>query len=258
MHFPNTNLKKQNTAQTSDLKKTPSYYFSVMFMNKIALVTGGNRGIGNEICRQLHKKGFVVILTARDKTKGKKAAEETGCDFFELEVTDKKSIMRAREYVQKKYGKLDVLINNAGIFIDHNKNVLDVDDEIIQRTLAVNYLGPLHMCQEFAGLLAKSEDARIINFSSGLGSLNDMGNSGSGYFAYSTSKAAINVLTIKLSQALPDVKVNSLCPGWVKTDMGGPNAERPVEKGAETAVWLATAQNIPSGRFFRDMEEIEW
>lgn len=219
----------------------------------IILVTGANRGIGKEICRQLHNGGHSVVLTAREEERGKEASKEIGCDFCVLDVTDSDSINLCASYVEKKFGKLDVLINNAGILID-SADIMHADRQIFLDTFAVNVFGPLRIVQRFRDLLRESSDARIINISSGMGQLSDMGGE---WPAYSMSKVMLNVLTLKFASAMPHVKVNSVCPGWVKTDMGGSSATRSVEKGAQTAVWLVTA-NVGSGGFYRDMKIISW
>ncbi|MFW9882489.1 MAG: SDR family oxidoreductase, partial [Candidatus Thorarchaeota archaeon] len=228
---------------------------------KIVLITGGNRGIGFEICHQLSKKGFSVILTARDEDKGKIAQsqlenEGLKVDFHQLDVTDIYSINEAFIFVKNKFNTLNILINNAGILIDRGKSILNVDIDVVRKTMETNMIGPLNLIQTFLPLLKKSKDARIINVSSGLGSFHE---SMMGSPAYSLSKAALNMLTLKMSMQLPrDIKIYAMTPGWVRTDMGGQKATRTVEEGADTAVWLSIANNIPSGRFYRDRQETSW
>lgn len=228
---------------------------------KAALVTGGNRGIGFEICRQLAKAEFTVLLTARDKEKGKEAVkklenEDLQIDFHKLDVTDPTSIDEIVSYIKKTYGKLDVLINNAGILIDSRETILNVEMDTIRKTMETNFIGPFKLIQVLIPLLKESRDGRIINISSGMGSFSE---EMSGSPAYSISKTALNALTFKMSMHLPkEIKIYSMSPGWVKTDMGGPYAPRTLEEGADTAVWLSTAKNIPTGKFYRDRKEIPW
>lgn len=226
-------------------------------MEKIALVTGANRGIGYEVCRQLKEKGFTVILTARNKREGYDASNDLGVDFHQLDVTKEKDIEDVYNYVKNRYKRIDVLVNNAGISIDDNKPAVDVDKETVQLTFHTNTLGPLVLSQKFFDLMKDQDEGRIINVSSGMGQLNSMGG---GNLSYRVSKAALNAVTRILADELKEhsIHVNSVCPGWVRTDMGGSNAHRPLEKGAETIVWLATSEDIGTGKFYRDKKEIEW
>jgi len=231
--------------------------------SRIAVVTGANRGIGKEIARQLAKKGIHVILTARDEAKGKSACEEImqkGMDieFHRLDVADGLSIQLLVRFINEKHGKLDILVNNAGIYLqDLDGRVDEVSIEIVRKTMDTNCYGPFRLCKALIPLLTKSAGGRIINMSSGMGALKDMGG---GSPAYRISKTALNALTVTLASDLQDtpIRVNTMCPGWVKTDMGGSGATRDVEKGAETAVWLATASRVPTGKFFRDRKIISW
>lgn len=233
-------------------------------MDKIAIVTGGNRGLGFEACRQLAKIGVRVVLTCRDVEKGKKAAailkqEGLLVDIEQCDVTDPHSIEKLAERVKKKYHHCDIVVNNAGILIEKNSHSSLLDStENVQKALQVNFYGPLQMCKALIPLMKKSGYGRVVNVSSGLGQLSEMG---SGYPSYRISKVAINAITRILASEFEGtgIKVNSVCPGWVKTDMGGPNAERDPEKGVETIIWLATLpENGPSGGFFRDKKEIPW
>ncbi|HEY6160432.1 MAG TPA: SDR family oxidoreductase [Bacteroidia bacterium] len=232
-----------------------------MAERKIALVTGGNKGIGFEVCRQLAEKGFAVILTARDEKKGKKATSELASGkmeviFQQLDVSDANSIEQAKEFVASTFGRLDVLVNCAGIIVN-SADSTKVKLEEVKETFETNFFGMFAVSQACIPLLKKSHDARIINFSSGMGSLNEPGGT---HFAYRTSKTAVNGLTAVMSVDLAphNIKVNCLCPGWVRTDMGGKGAPRSVAEGADTAVWLATADNIPTGKIFQDRKQIEW
>jgi NAD(P)-dependent dehydrogenase (short-subunit alcohol dehydrogenase family) len=228
--------------------------------DKIVLITGANKGIGFEIAKQLCEKGFTIIITARDKSKGLKAVEtlsSTGAkvDFIQLDVTSNESIKKAAEEFGKKYSRLDVLINNAGILQDKT-DILTLPMELLHITLRTNTIGIFLVIQEFLKYIPN--EGRIINMSSGLGSLKSMGSQTP---AYSISKTAVNAITRQFSSALLSRKiaVNSVCPGWVKTDMGGAGASREVSKGAETPVWLASEAPITlTGKFLRDKQEIDW
>lgn len=228
----------------------------------IIVVTGGNRGIGLEICRQLADRGAQVILTARNIKSGEAAASQLAhggksVQFHPLDVTDAASVKKLRDFLERSFGRLDVLINNAGILVDREGSGLEVNLATVRETLETNALAPLHLAQALAPLLRKSKAGRIINVSSGMGSLSEMGG---GYAAYRISKAALNAVTgILAAELSAAVAVNSMCPGWVKTDMGGANAEREVKQGADTAVWLAldTPQEL-TGKFLRDRKVIPW
>ena len=237
---------------------------------RIAVVTGGNRGIGFEICRQLAKQGFLVILTSRDEKKGLKAVEvldreELPVRYQPCDVDHPASIMEFAEFMKKEFGRCDVLVNNAGLFPDTEAaesktfpSVLHTEIEVIERAMRTNVYGPLLLCQALVPLMKKNKYGRIVNLSSGMGQLSDMNG---GYPAYRISKTAINALTRILTDELKEenVLINSACPGWVKTAMGGSGATRSVEEGADTAVWLATLpDNGPRGKFFRDRKEMAW
>lgn len=220
------------------------------------VVTGANRGIGKEIAKELADLGQEVILTARDEKKGSEIARQLGAKFYQLDVSSAASIQTFAEKLSKEVDAVDVLINNAGIFIDGGQNVLNADFSIIEQTMQTNVYGPWRLIQQLNPLLLKSSEPRIVNMSSGLGAIEGMAGDNP---SYRLSKTALNVLTMMVhSQAGDKIKINSMCPGWVKTDMGGSGAHRSVEKGAETAVWLATNDTIPSGKFLRDKEVIEW
>jgi NAD(P)-dependent dehydrogenase (short-subunit alcohol dehydrogenase family) len=232
-----------------------------MVNKNIALVTGGNRGIGFEICRQLSLLGITVVLTSRNREKGLKAVEflqsqGANVDFFQLDVTSEESIKKLLVYLKKMYNKLDILVNNAAIQID-SKPALNTETDVLRETIETNVYGPFTLIRELLPLLQQSNDGRIINFSSGLGAMNGMGG---GYPAYRISKAAINAMTIIFAHELSgtNIRVNSMDPGWVRTKMGGTNAPRSVQKGAETAVWLATAEDVSTGKFYKDKMIIDW
>jgi len=231
---------------------------------RLAVVTGANKGIGLEICRQLAGKGLRVLLTSRDAGKGRNAAAELkshGLDvlFHPLDVDSDDSVGALRDHIDREAGRADVLVNNAGIMIDQRStSVLREPIETFRKTFETNFYGALRMCQALVPLMRRHHYGRIVNMSSGLGQLDDMGD---GTPSYRASKTALNALTRMVSVAVKgdDILVNSVCPGWVRTDMGGANASRSVEKGAETAIWLALLPDGgPSGGFFRDKEPIPW
>jgi len=231
---------------------------------RIALVTGGNRGIGFEIARQLAAKGLAVVLTARDPTKGKaaaKALQEQGlaAEFHRLDVTSCRSIRACVAAVAEKRGRIDVLVNNAGVMIDpRGSRFLDSKLDTYRDTLETNLYGPLQLAQAVVPLMKAHRYGRIVNVSSGQGQLADMG---VGTPAYRISKTALNALTRILAAEFhaSNVLVNSMCPGWVRTAMGGDGAPRDAEQGADTALWLATLPDDgPSGGFFRDRKPIPW
>jgi len=234
-----------------------------MVHERIALITGANRGIGFEICKQLAQKKIKVILTARDEAKGKAACAKLvkqGLDvvFHQLDVSDSNSRKNIVGFAQKEIGKLDILINNAGLFIDQGKLAQNVELDIVRKTLEINLLGPLSLCQTFIPLMKKHNYGRIVNLSSGMGAFNEMAG---GSASYRISKTALNSMTVILASELSgsNILVNTMNPGWVRTDMGGKNATCSVERGADTAIWLATLpDNGPSGKFFRDRKEIPW
>lgn len=227
-------------------------------MDRIALVTGANRGIGYESCRQLAALGFGVVLTARDEKKGEAAARRLGSSvsFQTLDVRDERSVRDAFESVKRQFGRLDVLVNNAGIS-KGSKTLEDADLEDLKRIMETNFFGPIRVSKTFLPLLRKSDDARIINVSSAMGSLDDLGG---GYAAYRLSKAGLNAQTILLANELKgsSIKVFAMCPGWVRSDMGGLFAPRSLEQGADTITWLATTSDARSGAWYRDRREIPW
>jgi NAD(P)-dependent dehydrogenase (short-subunit alcohol dehydrogenase family) len=233
-------------------------YNITKLMPKIILVTGANRGIGLEICRQLGKIGHTVILTARNEEKGREAIKKITGDvvFHVLDVTSQASVDELFHNVNDEYGRLDVLINNAGIVMK-NTDLSLIEIEDVKVIMETNFYGPMRMNKAFTPLLQKSDDARIINVSSSMGSL---ANLTGGYAGYRLSKIGLNAQTILLSYDLKraGIKVFSMCPGWVKTDMGGTAAPRPVTIGADTAVWLSLEKNLVPGKFYRDRKIIQW
>ena len=235
---------------------------------KIAVVTGANRGMGLETSRQLGKLGYRVVVTSRDHDKGAAAVEglrSEGLDarYHPLDVTLQGSVDKLAGYIKSNYEKLDVLVNNAGIGLDWYDGNDPSDDSVFRtristvvKTLETNTFGPLMVSQALVPLM-KSE-GRVVNVSSGMGQLSTMDNRTP---AYRISKTALNAVTRILAYEMKDtnVKVNCLCPGWVRTDMGGPKADRSVEEGVETIVWLATLPDDgPNGSYFRDRQVIDW
>ncbi len=228
----------------------------------IALVTGGNRGIGLEVCRQLAQKDYAVILGSRDAARGEEAAKrlrDEGLDVTakQLDVTDESTLQDLYRWLEEEYGRLDVLVNNAGIDYDTAQNVLSADLDRVRHVFNVNTLGPWRVAQVFVPLLKKSEHARLVNVSSGAGALQGMSG---GAPACSLSKAALNALTLMLSAELKSsgVLVNAAGPGWVATDMGG-SGGRPIQDGGASVVWVATLPDDgPTGGFFRDGKRVEW
>ncbi|MBD0389485.1 MAG: SDR family oxidoreductase, partial [Nostoc sp. C3-bin3] len=226
--------------------------------NKRALVTGGNRGIGFAIAQGLLTKDYEVIITSRSLDNAKQAAEKLPGKVIpiELDVTDDRSIDQAVKTLHQKIDRLDVLINNVGVYPDNGFNILTIDRELLDSTMNTNVFGAIRMVQAFLSLLEKSPDARVVNVSSGYGALEDLS---ADVPSYCLSKLALNGTTIMLAQALHSkgIVVNSICPGWVRTDMGGEEAPRSVEEGADTAVWLCLLPSSgPTGLFFRDRKPI--
>jgi NAD(P)-dependent dehydrogenase (short-subunit alcohol dehydrogenase family) len=231
-------------------------------MNKtkpIAIVTGANRGIGLEVCRQLAARGYAVILGSRDLRKGEAAARGLSGEVHprQLDVTDPDSVERLRASIEADFGRLDVLVNNAAILYDTFQHAVDADLAVVHEALETNLFGAWRMCEAFLPLLRKSRHGRIVNVSSEAGSLASMG---SGTPAYNVSKVALNSLTRMLAAELKGtgILVNSVCPGWVATDMGGAGG-RPVEDGAASVVWAVTLPDGgPTGGFFRDGKPLPW
>jgi NAD(P)-dependent dehydrogenase (short-subunit alcohol dehydrogenase family) len=265
---------------------------------KTILITGANRGIGLEICRQLDETVWQIILCSRDVHKGHKAALGLGKKVVvkQLDVRNEDSVNALYDDLLQDFGKLDVLINNAALGSNAQEHMLASTSKQLIRSafpgvyrflkkaqpslknskvfnedigassvslsrvrflMETNLYGPWSMIQHFLPLLERSKMSQIINISSGLGALESMSGQ---YPAYSMTKAALNMLTLMFSEELApkNIRVNAVCPGWVKTDMGGPDAPRSVGEGAETIVWLANQQQGPSGKFYRDREIIAW
>lgn len=265
---------------------------------KIVLITGANRGIGLEIARQLDEKGCKVILCSRDLSKGLKAAINLSNNVIvkQLDVTNDESISKLNHFVSSEFGKLDVLINNAGIganmqennilsstkqkiknkfgiiyrflkilkpmlknskLLNRNIKVQDTSIDRVKRIMDTNFYGPWRMINSFIPLLKKSKNGKIINISSEMGSLSKLTGI---YPGYSLSKNSLNAITIMFSNELKNynISVNAVCPGWVKTEMGGPDAPLSVFEGADTPVWLTLNDDIPTGKFFKERQIINW
>ncbi|HET9834712.1 MAG TPA: SDR family oxidoreductase [Vicinamibacterales bacterium] len=225
----------------------------------VALVSGGNRGLGFEVCRQLADKGFTVMLGARDLEKGRAAAARLPKSVVavELDVAHPDHAAQLAQRVQKDHGRIDVLVNNAGIHYDSDETATTADWKIVREAFEVNLFGAWRLAQAIAPMMRAARYGRIVNVSSQAGSLSTMSG---GTPAYSTSKAALNALTRVLAGELAGtgVLVNSVCPGWVATDMGGKGG-RPVAEGAAGIVWAATLpDNGPTGGFFRDGTPLPW
>lgn len=230
---------------------------------RIALVTGGNRGIGLEICRQLAQRGIRVFLTSRGISSGTDAASaliDQGLDvkFHQLDVTDEENISQMSDHLFNNVRRLDILVNNAGIYIDRGISPLDVDLDLVEKTMETNCYGPLKLSQQLVPLMRKNKYGRIVNISSQMGSLTDMGRRS---LAYRLSKTGLNVVTRVLAAELKaeNILVNAVDPGWVRSDMGGPGASRSLAEGADTALWLATLPDGgPTGGYFRDRQPRPW
>jgi NAD(P)-dependent dehydrogenase (short-subunit alcohol dehydrogenase family) len=237
---------------------------------RVAVVTGANRGLGIETCRQLAKQGLRVVLTSRDEGKGRKAAkalqgEGLEVSYHQLDVTDTGSAERLARDLKKEHRRADVLVNNAGVYLDRGDpgwaataSIATVRIETLRQTMETNVYGALRVTREIVPLMRERGYGRIVNVSSGMGQLTEMNG---GYPAYRISKTSLNALTRILSEELKgtDILVNSVCPGWVRTDMGGAEAPRTPEQGADTIVWLATLPaGGPTGGFFRDRKPIPW
>ncbi|MCL1468775.1 SDR family oxidoreductase [Argonema galeatum] len=237
---------------------------------KIAVVTGANRGLGFETCRKLAQQGIQVILASRDEQKGKIAAEKLqaeGLDvkFSPLDVTRVDSIEHLAQLIRNEFGKLDILVNNAGVLLDPpgevEGSIFNAKIITLRETMETNVYGPLLLSQALIPLMKEHNYGRVVNVSSGIGQLSGMDEMSSTYPGYRISKTGLNVVTRMLANELKgtNILVNSVCPGWVKTDMGGPNALRTIDEGVDTIVWLATlADDGPTNGFFRDRQPIDW
>jgi NAD(P)-dependent dehydrogenase (short-subunit alcohol dehydrogenase family) len=240
-------------------------------MKQIALVTGANRGIGFEVCRQLGKKGLKVILSARNTLLGQEAVNQLaaeGCDvsFLNLDVTSVKSVREALTQFQSHFSHLDILINNAGGNYDYAGTPTNTDLSFARNTMELNLFSAWQMVQAFLPELKKSNQGRIVNLSSGAGSFADsnfgLAVTGGAVTSYGISKLALNGFTVKLASELKSssILVNAVCPGFTATYPGAEaQGARPVRDGAASVVWAALLPNDgPSGKFFRDGKPINW
>jgi NAD(P)-dependent dehydrogenase (short-subunit alcohol dehydrogenase family) len=233
-------------------------------VKRVALVTGANRGIGFEICRQLGAAGYTIVLTARDAAKGARALtalrqQGVAAHFHLLDVTDQASVTQAAAFVAGEIGRLDALVNNAAIAIDGKESLALVDLDVMRRTLETNLIGALGCCQAFLPLMRRQGYGRIVNVSSGRGSFSRLAAGGP---CYRVSKAALNALTVILADEVKEsnILVNAMTTGWVRSRMGGLwNAPRSLAEGADTAVWLAMLPDgSHRGKFWKDRQEFPW
>jgi NAD(P)-dependent dehydrogenase (short-subunit alcohol dehydrogenase family) len=228
----------------------------------VAVVTGANRGIGREVVRQLAESGYLVVLGARDAQRGRAAADDLGGEAAgivarQLDVADDASVRAAADWVGDAFGRCDALVNNAAIEYDTDARATSADLDRVHRAMETNLYGAWRCALAFLPLLRRSPHPRLVNVSSGGGSISSMG---AGTPAYSVSKAALNALTRILAAELrgDGVLVNAVCPGWVETDMGGPGG-RPVADGAASVTWaVRLGDDGPNGGFFRDGRPVEW
>jgi NAD(P)-dependent dehydrogenase (short-subunit alcohol dehydrogenase family) len=229
-------------------------------VSRVAVVSGANRGIGLEVVRQLAERGFTAVLGSRDLARGEAAAARLALDGvvpLALDVADDASVARLAREVEERFGRLDVLVNNAAILWDPGSRAAQADLDVVREALETNLFGAWRLAQALLPLLRRSDGGRIVNVSSESGSLASMS---AGEPAYRTSKAALNALTRMLAAELraDGILVNAVCPGWVATDMGGPGG-RPVAEGAASVVWAAVLPDDgPTGGFFRDGRPLSW
>lgn len=236
---------------------------------RIALITGANRGIGFESARQLARLGYKVVVTSRDGLQGKAAADKLQSEaldvgYHPLDVTRTESIQRVAEFLDNAFGRLDVLINNAGIFPEiafqdpRKQSILSSDLDVVRDNLETNTLGTLEVTRAVVPLMQRNGYGRVVNLSTGYAQLTNMGGR---FIGYRMSKAAVNVLTrvFAAELAADNILVNSVDPGWVRTRMGGPNATRSASEAAAGIVWAATLEDDgPTGGFYKAGEPIPW
>jgi NAD(P)-dependent dehydrogenase (short-subunit alcohol dehydrogenase family) len=233
--------------------------------DRVALITGANRGIGFEIARQLARRGLRIVLGAREAREGDRAAGELAAEGSvmaeTIDVTDAASVERAIGAMSARFGRIDVLVNNAGVLIDSGQSATRIPLDDVRKTLDVNLIGAWRVSQAVLPLMRRQRYGRIVNVSSSMGTLADVAGSAGGWPAYRLSKTALNTLTMLLASELrgENVLVNAASPGWVRTRMGGDGAPRSAEEGADTPVWLATLPDGgPSGQLFLDRKRIDW
>jgi NAD(P)-dependent dehydrogenase (short-subunit alcohol dehydrogenase family) len=248
--------------------------------SSVALVTGGNRGLGLQTARELGRQEITVVLGVRNLSKAQpavKALRDEGInpEIIRLDVADASTYRDALKFFEDGYGRLDILVNNAGVWLEDpppkvaqpgGNRTSTLPEEILRKTFETNFFGTVALTQQLLPLLRKSVAGRIVNVSSIQGSLTLQSDSSSPIypykvFAYDTAKAALNSFTIHLAHELKDtpIKVNSAHPGWVKTDMGGDDASLEISEGGKTSAWLATLPaNGPTGGFFHMQESVPW
>lgn len=245
-----------------------------VLQQRIALITGGNRGIGFETAKKLGEQGIKVIIGARDLQKGEQAVSELkvldiDAEYVHYDAALENSPQAVAEAMESRFGKLDILVNNAGILKEAligQNNTLNVDQDTLKTTFEANFFAVVALTQALIPLLQRATAARIVNLSSILGSqtLHSTPNSPievAKGLAYNASKSALNMFTIHLAHALKDshIKVNSAHPGWVKTDLGGPNAPMEISDSWKTSVRLATLdEEGPNGAYFHEDQPLPW
>ncbi len=227
---------------------------------RVALVSGGNRGIGLEVCRRLAAEGLTVILGCRDEEAGSEAVGKLEGNVIphRLDVADAASVDEVSAFIEENHGRLDVLVNNAGIANDDGQSGAEADLDRVKEALEANLFGAWRLCETAIPHMRREGYGRIVNVSTGLAALEDMGGGSPGY---RVSKTGLNALTRILASELrgSGILVNAVNPGWVQTEMGGQNANRSVEEGADSIVWAATLPNNgPTGGFFRDRRQVAW
>jgi NAD(P)-dependent dehydrogenase (short-subunit alcohol dehydrogenase family) len=228
-------------------------------MHPVILITGATRGIGLAAARQLSERGAQVIISSREAARAEAAALSLGhgVSWIQLDITDDNSVNAAVQTLSQRHGHLDVLVNNSAILLDHYESLTQLPVETLRETFETNVIGTLRVTQAFLPLLEKSPSPRVINVSSGAGQLE--GEPQAWAPAYSISKTALNMLTQQLTAVLPQLMVNSMCPGWCRTEMGGEDAPRSPEEGADTLIWLALeAPHSLRGKFIKDRQVIAW
>jgi NAD(P)-dependent dehydrogenase (short-subunit alcohol dehydrogenase family) len=236
---------------------------------KVALVTGANRGIGFETAKQLAQNNFKVYMGCRNEEHGIKAQDELrsiglNVEFVKIDVNSTKDVRNFLNHLKENKEEIELLVNNAGVFLESDgpadtssSSIFKVDPVIILKTIETNTMGPLKLIQSILPQMIQQNSGRVINISSGMGQLQDMKGHWPGY---RMSKTALNALTCIVDDEVADynIFINSVCPGWVRTDMGGDSATRSIEEGVETIIWLATCENPPRGKFVRDKEILDW
>ncbi|KAJ6249390.1 chain dehydrogenase/reductase [Anaeramoeba flamelloides] len=233
---------------------------------KIALVTGAQRGIGLEVCKQLaEKEGIHVILSALDLEKGQEAVKQLKKKYsldlscMQMDVSNLKSVQLCRDQVLEKFGRLDILVNNAGVHLDQRKSILEIDESVMEKTFSVNFFGDFYTMKTFLPIMQKNDYGRIVNVSSTRGTFSQTCSDIAG--CYKLSKYSQNALTRTFASAVTskNIKINAVCPGWVKTKMGGNSAPVKPSKAIGTIIYLAMLpKKGPTGKFFSGMREMNW